>query len=340
MISFNGSNGSKPSALFEGSDGNFYGTTAAGGSTSYGVIYRLTRSGERATLATFPNSNYAYASSVTQGLDNFLYGTTSGERPVDFGTVWRLSPEAATLETIVGPDAEIKPSGSLTRYFDGTFLTVQSYLTDSVLRISPSGDVATIGEFEETFSNPLAGLLLASDGQFYGATAAGGTGSDGSIYRIGVSGGLTVVAEFFDENEILGRSPNGRIIEGADGNFYGTTYEGGVHDAGTVFRMTPNGVLSTVVAFDVSNGAAPAAGLVLAPNGFMYGTTTLGGKSDPFSTGQGTIFQLAPDGTLTTIVRFDTQVGGRPGQLIVGSDGNLYGTTSDGDGTVFRLSIN
>lgn len=195
-------------------------------------------------------------------------------------------------------------------------------------------------------------MLLASDGTFYGTTTGGGTFNVGTVFKLAPDGSLTTLASFGGSN---GSYPYSTLTPGLDGNFYGTTLQGGtdwcgtVHGitvwtycgtAGTAFRVTPEGTLTTLVSFDGnSHGAAPVSGLVRASDGNFYGVAGLGGAS-----GYGVVYRLTPDGTLTTLVAFDNGAAGgtATGALLVGSDGNLYGRTTSGGayglGTVFRLS--
>jgi uncharacterized repeat protein (TIGR03803 family) len=152
----------------------------------------------------------------------------------------------------------------------------------------------------------------------------------------------------FDNTD--GASPTAALVQGTDGNFYGTTTgEGGVHDYGTVFKITPSGTLTGLHSFDNTDGFLPYAGLVQATNGSFYGTTEAGGLSEPHfcSEGCGTIFKIAPSGTLTTLYNFCSQSGCRdgasPNGLVQAANGDFYGTTTDYGGagmfgTVFRIT--
>jgi uncharacterized repeat protein (TIGR03803 family) len=153
-----------------------------------------------------------------------------------------------------------------------------------------------------------------------------------------------IVYEFGGTN---GFQPNG-LIQASDGNFYGTTARGGNANYGTVFRLTTNGVLTTLwsfgntnSAYPTTNGAYPTSGLLQARDGNFYGTTAAGGNAY----GDGTVFRLTPNGTVTTLTNFGPPNGSTPsGALIEASDGYLYGTTvyggSDDAGTIFRLMTN
>ncbi len=139
---------------------------------------------------------------------------------------------------------------------------------------------------------------------------------------------------------IGGVVPSAALTLGKDGNFYGTTEGGGSGGYGTVFKVTPNGTLTTLYSFNGNDGAYPAAPLTLGNDGNFYGTTGGGAGSGT----EGTVFQLATNGTLTNLVTFNFTNGVYPNGLTLGSDGNFYGTTEGGgsgpDGTVFQLTTN
>ena len=184
---------------------------------------------------------------------------------------------------------------------------------------------------------PGAGLVQGSDSNFYGTTSGGGTSGNGTVFRISPSGSLTNLWEFTGGSD--GASPYAGLVQGSDGNFYGTTYGGGANGNGTVFRITPSGTLTTLWSFTYdSDGELPSA-LVQGSDGNFYGTTYDGGAN-----GNGTVFRITPSGTLTTLWSF---TGGSDGAypyagLVQGSDGNFYGTTSAGGtnnaGTVFQIN--
>jgi len=134
-------------------------------------------------------------------------------------------------------------------------------------------------------------------------------------------------------------NPRASLVQGPDGNFYGTTQDGGSGGSGTVFKVTNNGVLTTLVSFTGSNGANPSAALALGRDGALYGTT------------ETTVFKVTTDGVLTTLVWFNGTNGAIAlGGLVLGSDGCFYGTTSTGgigygaygggNGTVFKVTTN
>ncbi len=186
---------------------------------------------------------------------------------------------------------------------------------------------------------PYAGLVQASDRNFYGTTRDGGASGNcidkcGTVFKITPNGTLTTLHSFGGGD---GAYPEAGLVQASDGNFYGTTEFGGVNNYGTVFKITPNGTLTTLHSFGGGDGAYPEAGLVQASDGNFYGTTTRGGANY-----YGTVFRITPDGTLTTLHNFGYGDGAYPyAGLVQASDGNFYGTTLNGgaygDGTVFRL---
>jgi uncharacterized repeat protein (TIGR03803 family) len=129
------------------------------------------------------------------------------------------------------------------------------------------------------------------------------------------------------------------LVDGGDGNLYGTTPRGGGSNSGTIFRISTNGVFATAFEFRQTNGALPFCGLTRGPNNVLYGTTSFGGPS-----GGGTLFSFAPSGQLTTLHAFTSGTdGGAPvAKLALGIDGNLYGPTTAGGqlahGTLYRVT--
>ena len=141
------------------------------------------------------------------------------------------------------------------------------------------------------------------------------------------------------QDGLSGAHPRGGLIIGPDGNFYGTTQDGGTNNAGTIFRLTADGVFTSLFSFNTTNGASPQAGLVLGKDGNLYGTTAFGGDR-----GSGTVFRFGTNGTLTRLGSLGGTNGAHPQcQLVMDADGNFYGTAPDGPnsfGTVFRLATN
>lgn len=193
--------------------------------------------------------------------------------------------------------------------------------------------------------NPFGDMVLGPDGNLYGTTQYGGSGSWGTMFRVTTTGGVTILANFTTST---GGVPNGRLTLGPDGSFYGTTSFTGPGGVGTIFRVTIDGVLTRLCTFSNTNGATPYGGLSLAPDGFFYGTTSSGGAN-----GYGTLFKVTTNGVLTTLFSFDPPTGSPPTNatgarpyagLTLAQDGCFYGTTYLGGlrsyGAVFRVTTN
>jgi uncharacterized repeat protein (TIGR03803 family) len=359
------------SGLIQGTDGSFYGTTFQGGANASGTVFEITPRGTLTTRYNFcPQSGCAdgrflYAP-VIQGTDGNFYGTTfQGGTNNDSGTVFQMTP-SGTLKTLYSFCAQSgcadgrNPYAGLVQGTDGNFYgtTLQGGTNDSgsVFQITPAGTLTTLYSFCAQSScadgeYPYAGLVQGADGNFYGTTQEGGSSSNpGTVFKITASGTLTTLYTFCAQSGCAdGMSPYAGVIQGADGNFYGTTYLGGIDGVGTVFQITSAGTLTTLHSFcpqsGCADGAEPTAGLVQGSDGNFYGATVSGGTS---SKGYGTLFQITSSGSLTTLYRFCPESGCADGAypeatLVQGSDGNLYGTTYQGgannEGVVFKLSV-
>jgi len=304
-------------SLVQGRDGDFYGTTAFGGTNQfYGTVYKITSAGTLTPLWQFGSlSNHADSfapNGLVQGNDGNFYGTTVGGELINHGTVFRIT-----------------PAGSLT--------TLYAF-----------GNVAGDG------TTPDAALVQGSDGNFYGTTAGGGAFGHGTVFQMSPTGTLTNIWHF--TGGVDGASPFAALIQAPDGFFYGTTYGGGTNNGGTVYKITSAGTLTPLWQFgslsNIADGFRPEAPLVLGSDGNFYGTAVSGGTSTYHSVG--TVFKITSAGTLTPLWQFgslsnypSSADGDLPhGGLVQGSDGSFYGTTTFGGtngggayGTVFKICV-
>jgi uncharacterized repeat protein (TIGR03803 family) len=258
---------------------------------------------------------------LVQGTDGDFYGTTYNGGTYGYGTVFKIT-----------------AAGRLT--------TLYSFCP---------GQVCTDGQY------PNAGLVEATNGNFYGTTPSGGPNGDGNIFEVTPVGKLTSIYLFCPQVSVCpdGSAPYAGLVQAINGRLYGATTAGGIGSCaaggcGTIFEITLSGTLTTLYSFCsvvnsqgyCADGNTPFAGPVQAADGQFYGTTELGGAYN-----QGTFFQMTPSGKLTTLYSFCAQVDGSgyctDGNYplpapVQASNGNLYGTTYLGgpsnSGTVYEIT--
>jgi uncharacterized repeat protein (TIGR03803 family) len=355
--------------LVQASDGNLYGTTTAGGSTETkssagdGALFRITTSGTVTILHSFDGGSATddgigpYASLIrTSGGD--LYGVTS-KGGAGFGTIFDTTLTGDVQDVHYFADGTVASDGEyaykpLVLASDGNFYgTTESGGTQSdgaIIRMTPDGVVTVVHSFMDgTVANdgnqPCSGLIEGSDGNLYGTTYLGGSANEGVVYRMTLGGVVTTLHSFQDGSVLNdGAYPDAELVQAVDGDYYGTTYEGGSASEGAVFRMTSSGSVTTLHSFGdgsvASDGAYPESGLLQASDGDFYGATTQGGSAS-----DGAIFCMAPSGAAAIVHPFGSTTGDGASPrdtLIEASDGNLYGTTAAGgtknEGTVFKVS--
>jgi uncharacterized repeat protein (TIGR03803 family) len=210
----------------------------------------------------------------------------------------------------------------------------------TVFKVTPSGTFTMLYSFSGSDGQfPFGTIIQGSDGNFYGTTIQGGANGPGTVFKMDTSGVVPTLTTLHSFAGSDGAQPQGGLVRGSDGNFYGTTTTGGPgHDAnsgsGTIFMITPLGALTTIHSFAGSDGAVPEGELTLGNDGNFYGTTSQGGASfNPvtFTSGYGSIFKITSAGTLTTLHSFSGIDGSLPyGGPIQASDGSFYGTTEGG----------
>jgi uncharacterized repeat protein (TIGR03803 family) len=358
--------------LIQGSDGYLYGTTL-GGSTnaggSNGTVFKMTTNGNFAWTVAFNNANgQAPAAGLVQASDGNLYGTTSLGGTKGFGTVFRLTTNGA-LNSLYSFDPGLSSGGfpqaplcvGLDGYLYGTTTTNGSgSLGGTIFKMSTNGG-SLVWSYSLANTNgtvPLAGLVQGLDGSLYGTASDGGAGQAGTVFRISTNEVFTNLYSFTGFAD--GGYPEGGLVQGPDSQLYGTTSFGGDTNLneGNIFKITTNGTFTVLLAFEGTNGGSPEASLMVGRNGNLFGTAKGGGigyqygLDNLFPPTYGTIFELTTNGTLSTLLSFDGNYGGAAphSSLWQGSDGGLYGTTSEGgtndlalslpshgDGTVFRL---
>ncbi len=335
--------------LIQGTDGNLYGTTSSGGGG--GTIFKIDTSGSMlTTLHSFVNSDGAYPyGGVIQGADGNLYGTTAQGGASDSGTIFKIDTNGTTFTTLhnfAGSDGA-KPYGGLIQGTDGSLYgtTIEGGANNygTIFKIDTNGStLTTLHSFAGSDGwGPYAGLIQGTDGNLYGMTIQGGLQTLGTIFKIDTSATTFTTLHDFAYND--GAYPWAGLMQGTDGNLYGTTTVGGTSGLGTIFKIDTNGaMLTTLHSFVGSDGAGPYGGLIQATDGNLYGTTTGYGTSS-----YGTVFKIDTGGTtLTTLHSFVNSDGAFPlAGLVQATDGDLYGTTRYGGnsscyggcGTVFKI---
>jgi len=293
---------------------------------------------------------------LIQASDGNLYGVTYGGGANCCGALFKITPDGT--ETVLhyftgGSTDGLSPVGSLIEASDGNFYGVTDEGGTSnngvVFKITPTGTESVLYSFDggtTDGANPVGSLIQASDGSFYGVTRLGGTSGYGVLFKITPGGTETVLHSFAGGTANDGATPIGPLIQGSDGNLYGVTYEGGASYDGVAFKSTLSGAESVLYSFHggTTDGANPAGGLIQASDGNFYGVTQYGGPNGG-AVGAGVVFKMTPDGTESVLYLFKggTSDGAWPGgALIVGSDGNFYGTTyasgASGYGVVFKVT--
>jgi uncharacterized repeat protein (TIGR03803 family) len=332
----NCTDGSLPNGLVLGTDGDFYGTSASGGTgpgsncppyEGCGTVFKISPGGTLTTLYNFCSlanctDGWSPFTALAQGSDGNFYGTTtSGGANINSAACMAQFSSCGTV-------FKITPGGILTTLYS---FCSQMNCTD--------------GNFPE------AALIQATDGNLYGTTELGGAHGNGTFFRITQKGTLTTLYSFCAQSSCTdGSFPIGGLLQAIDGNFYGTTVFGGAHTScnggfgcGTVFKITPGGTLTTLHSFDSTStdGGLPQGGLLQANDGNFYGTTYSGG---PFNCvdGCGTVFELTPSGKLTLLHSFDVSDGFGGDGLAQATNGTFYGSTlvgGNGIGNLFSLDV-
>jgi uncharacterized protein (TIGR03437 family) len=318
-------------ALVQGTDGSFYGTTTIGASGfgGPGAIFKFSPGGPLTPLYFFPviSSGEASAdpSALIQADDGNFYETAENETSEGFGTIFKITP-AGSLTTLATLNFFSPPSiSALIQATDGNFYGTDSF--GAIVKITPGGMLTTLHAFNGTDGGmPFAALIQAADGNLYGTTGGGDTAGVlyGTVFKITLAGELTTLYSFGGND---GSLPYGALVQASDGNFYGTTLRGGANAAGTIFRITSAGTLTTLYSFcsepNCADGSAPYAGLVKATDGNLYGTTAAGGADD-----SGTVFKVTLASTPPAIGQTGGVLNGASFQagIVPGSWITIYGT--------------
>ena len=355
-------------ALVPDQTGSFRGVTTDGGGSRLGTIYTIdATTGAFQSLVNFVKTQGSTAASnpgsgLVAGPDGLLWGTSENGGPANAGTLFTLNPvTGATSSALVftgiagdvpgaNPVAELVNDGAGNLW--GTTSAGGALNFGIVFKVNATSKVFTkITEF--TGSNgrsPTGCLVYEASGFLWGTTSEGGSEQGGTIFKINAAtGALTTVVHFTGTSgAFLGDGPSTGLTPDGAGFLWGTTYEGGGSNLGTVFKIKPaDGSFLHIASLTGTEGAfkgdGPAHSLTADSDGFLWGTTEFGG-----SEGLGTVFKInRTDGSFTTVAEFTGPFGDLVGagpqcSLIQDPVGAWYGTTESGGvgnrGTIFKIS--
>ena len=342
-----------------GSDGTYTAPSTTG--TYHVVATNMQNTSESAvaTVTVLPASSYVIlnpSSAAAGSVDNPAAALVQSKASPNYffgaerGGVFEMD-SLGNLDVIGGiapSGAGVPPTASLVQATDGNFYGTAAdggpgYLQlGSIFKVAASGGISTVYYWAGIVFNgdqgasPRAALIQANDGYLYGTTYAGGNPAScsyqsgcGTVFRLDLSGNLTVLHSFSGPDGAL---PSAPLVQGKDGNFYGTTSAGG-NGVGTIFKMDSSGTVTVLHSFYGADGLTPLAGLTQGSDGNFYGTASSGGASCPtaFLGACGTVFRITPAGEFAVLYTFSGADGIEPvAPLLQASDGSLYGTTWGG----------
>jgi uncharacterized repeat protein (TIGR03803 family) len=309
-------------ALLVGSDGNLYGSTYYGGPNNAGTVFKITTSGALTTLYSFKGTTDGAnpLGALAQDNSGDFWGTTyaGGNATSNAGTIFKITPGGSlttiyTFCTKTGCPDGANPQGDLIQasgwdsngnFYGNTYAGGNSNNAGTMFVITPQGALTTLYTFCSNKnctdgSNPNVPMVQDAWGNLYGTTKSNGANAGGTLFVVFPWGQLRTLYHFCSKTNCTdGENPTGGPLLGqADGYIYGTTDLGGTNNDGTIYQVTPWGVLATLYNFcsktdsngDCLDGENPQASLVQASNGYFYSTTSFGGPG-----GYGTVFSLSP----------------------------------------------
>lgn len=333
-----------PQMMAQGRDGDLYSTLANTGTLFDGTVYKITTTGTLSQVYSFCALTSCEDGSdpeggATLGFDGDLYGTTKIGGKDGAGTVFKVTPLGVltTLYSFTNSTDESAPVYTTLQGQDGNTYGVSEVEYNgqygAFFRISPTGVFKALADFNYTDGSLPNLPTQGTDGNFYGTAQYGGKSNFGVVYKITPGGKITVLHNFAGYPSD-GTRPIGILVQGPDGNFYGTTYQGGTYNEGTVFKITPAGVETVIHSFtfgqststNLYDGQLPEAGLTVGTDGNFYGTTLNGGM-----TNYGTIFKITPAGKESVLHNFCYKTCdsfGATTPLVLHTNGELYGNTN------------
>jgi len=301
----NASDGVGPvSGLLRDAAGNLYGTTSSGGHSGEGTIYKVDPSGTETVLYSFKGGKYGWnpIAALIRDTTGDLYGTTGSGGTANHGTIFKLDKSGQTvLHSFRDKPDGNNPQGTLIQDLPGNLYGATAYGGalgfGAVFKLDTTGHLTILYSFTGfgDGSEPMAGLIEDTSGNFYGTTSLGGTSNAGVVFQLDAAGMEKALYSFTGGTD--GANPMAALVRDADGNLYGTTFAGGLASAeqcpsgcGVVFKIDPAGTETVLYSFTGgADGANPTAGLLRDTAGNLYGTATRGGASN-----NGVVFKIAP----------------------------------------------
>ena len=351
---------------------NIFGTTEYGGNAGAGTVFLLTLDGDFGVMHVFSahDANFdnkdgsAPENGVILGGDGYVYGTTISGGTSAYGTVFQIYIANSLFATLANFSRTTGyPNTPLILDGNGGFYGMTNYGgakdAGSVFGVTIKGGYSLVASLDNTTTGyGSAGLVRTGDGTLYGLTGQGAANNEGAVFRLTPGDTPDTLYSFQDvDGNVDGQNPSSPLIQGRDGNFYGTS-AGGANLTGTIFMVTPEGDESVLYSFSATDddghnddGDGPRGALLLGSDDNFYGTTYYGGAN-----GTGTLFRFTPAGQFTTLYTFSATTynsqleayvnddGANPqAALAEGKAGLLYGTTYDGGpggtGTIFELAL-
>jgi uncharacterized repeat protein (TIGR03803 family) len=334
--------------LAQGRDGNVYGTAPSGGTLGFGGVFKITPTGTYSVIFNFDGTAHGKTprSGLTLGTDGSFYGTTWQGGVSNYGTIFKITSTAAltVLHNFAYSDGG-NPYSPPIQGADGNFYgATEAGGTGSgtVYKITSAGTFTSLHSFSfSECATPIAPLIQGTDGNFYGVCESGGVaGGDGSVIKITSAGAVTVMYSF---DFTHGSHPNGPLVQGSDGNFYGTTSGGGSLDGGVVFKLTSAKVLTVLYNFNAKPGSTDGnlvdAGIIQASDGSFYGVTDAGGTN-----GFGTVYKVTSTGVYSVLYNLVKASGSVPETTLrQHTSGKFYGETNSGGanslGALFSFDV-
>ncbi|MGA7220733.1 MAG: choice-of-anchor tandem repeat GloVer-containing protein [Candidatus Sulfotelmatobacter sp.] len=292
LQNFNGGNGANPflGALTQGRDGKLYGTTYNGGANGIGTIFRFNQATNYiSVMHSFAGADGSSpAGGVTLATDGNFYGTTNYGGSAGFGVLFRITPSGVytVLHSFLGesdgeyPDsAPIEASdGNLYGVTTGGFNGDGSAVDPTVYKYTRTGVYSIVYTFAATDGANVAMMMQGSDGMLYATANTGGSDACGSIVKLTLAGVLKGVHSFNCQHDSGGAYPFAALVEASNGNYYGTTPDGGVNDFGVLFELSPTFAETVGYTFTSAGARTPQAGLVQGTDGNLYGVTQSSGN--------------------------------------------------------------